>query len=279
MACSCSPRPTHTLTPCLDARAAELAPGGEVLLCAGAIHSPHLLQLSGVGPAATLRQHGIPVVADLPGVGANLQVGLSAQLRAGRKGGRAAGQGGRQGAPARAQGAVGLRAVHTRSGSPAKHALGAPPHALWEPPPLCSGSPPTHALWEPRHARSADRPHALWEPHHARSADRPLSALRALQDQPACLTAVPLKPQYDGTALSGALRWAGVSCPLPEHRLRTRHRLPRCPAVLLRSPCAAAHPAPRAPPLPVSSQTTSTTARARSGSVLCSTTCCGAAGR
>lgn len=52
---------------------AELAPGGEVLLCAGAIHSPHLLQLSGVGPAATLRQHDIQVVADLPGVGANLQ--------------------------------------------------------------------------------------------------------------------------------------------------------------------------------------------------------------
>ena len=45
----------------------------EVILCAGAIQSPHLLQLSGVGPAALLREHGIAVVADLPGVGENLQ--------------------------------------------------------------------------------------------------------------------------------------------------------------------------------------------------------------
>eukprot|EP00798_Chlamydomonas_sp_ICE-L_P008080 gene8081-1322_t len=52
---------------------AELAPGGEVLLCAGAIHSPHLLQLSGVGAASTLNEHNIPLVADLAGVGQNLQ--------------------------------------------------------------------------------------------------------------------------------------------------------------------------------------------------------------
>ena len=45
----------------------------EVVLCAGAIGSPQILQLSGIGPAALLRQHGIDVVADLPGVGANLQ--------------------------------------------------------------------------------------------------------------------------------------------------------------------------------------------------------------
>ena len=45
----------------------------EVILSAGSIGSPQLLQLSGIGPAALLRQHGIPVVADLPGVGANLQ--------------------------------------------------------------------------------------------------------------------------------------------------------------------------------------------------------------
>ncbi len=44
----------------------------EVLLCAGAIGSPHLLMLSGVGPAAHLREHGIPVAVDSPGVGANL---------------------------------------------------------------------------------------------------------------------------------------------------------------------------------------------------------------
>ncbi len=45
----------------------------EVVLCAGAIGSPHLLQLSGIGDAAVLAQHGIAVVADLPAVGRNLQ--------------------------------------------------------------------------------------------------------------------------------------------------------------------------------------------------------------
>jgi choline dehydrogenase len=46
---------------------------GEVILCAGSIGSPHILQLSGIGPAALLQQHGIAVKQDLPGVGANLQ--------------------------------------------------------------------------------------------------------------------------------------------------------------------------------------------------------------
>ncbi len=45
----------------------------ELALCAGSIGSPQVLQLSGIGPAALLAQHGIPVVQDLPGVGANLQ--------------------------------------------------------------------------------------------------------------------------------------------------------------------------------------------------------------
>jgi choline dehydrogenase len=45
----------------------------EVILATGAIATPQLLQLSGVGPSALLREHGIDVVADLPGVGANLQ--------------------------------------------------------------------------------------------------------------------------------------------------------------------------------------------------------------
>jgi len=53
---------------------------GEVILCAGAIGSPQLLQLSGIGPGALLREHGIGVAADLPGVGANLQDHL--QIRA-----------------------------------------------------------------------------------------------------------------------------------------------------------------------------------------------------
>ena len=45
----------------------------EVILSAGAIQSPQLLQLSGIGAGALLQRFGIPVVADLPGVGENLQ--------------------------------------------------------------------------------------------------------------------------------------------------------------------------------------------------------------
>ena len=45
----------------------------EVLLAAGALQSPQLLQLSGVGPAGLLRSHGLPVHVDAPEVGANLQ--------------------------------------------------------------------------------------------------------------------------------------------------------------------------------------------------------------
>ena len=45
----------------------------EVVLAAGAFGSPQLLLLSGIGPEAELRAHGIAVAADLPGVGANLQ--------------------------------------------------------------------------------------------------------------------------------------------------------------------------------------------------------------
>jgi choline dehydrogenase len=46
---------------------------GEVILCGGAINSPQLLQLSGVANAAELASFGIPVVADVPAVGENLQ--------------------------------------------------------------------------------------------------------------------------------------------------------------------------------------------------------------
>lgn len=53
---------------------------GEVVLSAGAIGSPQILQLSGVGPGALLKKNGIDVVADTPGVGENLQDHL--QIRA-----------------------------------------------------------------------------------------------------------------------------------------------------------------------------------------------------
>jgi len=47
--------------------------GGQVILAGGAINSPQLLMLSGIGPADHLRSHGIEVRQDLPGVGQNLQ--------------------------------------------------------------------------------------------------------------------------------------------------------------------------------------------------------------
>ncbi len=53
---------------------------GEVILSAGAIGSPQLLQCSGIGPADLLKRHGIDLVRDLPAVGANLQDHL--QIRA-----------------------------------------------------------------------------------------------------------------------------------------------------------------------------------------------------
>ena len=52
----------------------------EVLLAAGAINTPQILQLSGIGPGDLLQRHGIPVVADLPGVGANLQDHLQIRI-------------------------------------------------------------------------------------------------------------------------------------------------------------------------------------------------------
>ena len=53
----------------------------EIIVCSGAINSPQLLLLSGIGPAAHLAQFGIPVVQDLPGVGQNLQDHYSAPIK------------------------------------------------------------------------------------------------------------------------------------------------------------------------------------------------------
>ena len=46
----------------------------DVIVACGAVHTPQLLKLSGIGPESELTRHDIKVVKDLPGVGANLQV-------------------------------------------------------------------------------------------------------------------------------------------------------------------------------------------------------------
>lgn len=67
----------------------ERIEGREIILCAGAIHSPALLMRAGIGPAAQLRQLGIYVAMNLPGVGANLQehpgISVSALLAPGAR--------------------------------------------------------------------------------------------------------------------------------------------------------------------------------------------------
>jgi len=56
-----------------NGKSAVARAGREVILSGGAINSPHLLMLSGIGPAEELRAHGIMPLVDLPGVGRNLQ--------------------------------------------------------------------------------------------------------------------------------------------------------------------------------------------------------------
>ncbi|CAJ1503667.1 GMC family oxidoreductase [[Mycobacterium] burgundiense] len=62
-----------------DGQIIDVAARSEVILSAGAIGSPHLLQVSGLGPGGLLTEHQVPVAVDLPGVGENLQDHL--QLR------------------------------------------------------------------------------------------------------------------------------------------------------------------------------------------------------
>ena len=63
----------------------ERIEAGEVILCGGAINSPQLLQLSGIGNARELEALGIPVVQDLPGVGEHLQDHLEVYIQYGSK--------------------------------------------------------------------------------------------------------------------------------------------------------------------------------------------------
>ncbi|SDJ92633.1 GMC family oxidoreductase [Aliiruegeria lutimaris] len=57
-----------------------LRPGGEILLCAGAVNSPQLLMLSGIGPGLELQQSGVEVLHDLPELGRNRQDHLDVTL-------------------------------------------------------------------------------------------------------------------------------------------------------------------------------------------------------
>ncbi len=63
-----------------DGKVEDVRAEREVLLCGGAVNSPHVLLLSGIGPADELRQVGIDVVHDLPGVGRNLQDHIDAGI-------------------------------------------------------------------------------------------------------------------------------------------------------------------------------------------------------
>lgn len=62
------PRDTNSTEPSFTVKARK-----EVIIAAGALHSPQILQRSGIGPAEILQKADIPVVVDLPGVGRNLQ--------------------------------------------------------------------------------------------------------------------------------------------------------------------------------------------------------------
>ena len=64
----------------LKGQPARVEVEGELILAAGAIGSPHLLQVSGVGPGALLRERGVELRHELPGVGANLQDHLQLRL-------------------------------------------------------------------------------------------------------------------------------------------------------------------------------------------------------
>ena len=73
-------RATAVTYPDRSGKAQRIVANKEIVLSGGAINSPQLLMLSGIGEAAQLREHGIDVIADLPGVGKNMQDHLQARL-------------------------------------------------------------------------------------------------------------------------------------------------------------------------------------------------------
>ena len=75
----------------LRGRDIALAPGGEVILCGGAVNSPQMLMLSGIGPGADLQRLGIPVLQDAPELGRNLADHLDIAVQALTRGRQAIG--------------------------------------------------------------------------------------------------------------------------------------------------------------------------------------------
>ena len=71
-------RPASSILPATTKRSARA--NVEVIVASGAFNSPQLLQLSGVGPAALLKSHGIAVIADAPGVGDDLNDHISGRI-------------------------------------------------------------------------------------------------------------------------------------------------------------------------------------------------------
>ncbi len=64
-----------------EGRLCTAAAAGEVILCGGAVNSPQILMLSGIGPEQHIREFGVPVVHHLPGVGQSLQDHYSAPIK------------------------------------------------------------------------------------------------------------------------------------------------------------------------------------------------------
>ncbi len=63
-----------------NSRDSQVSAAREVIVCGGTVNSPHLLQISGLGPAGHLRAIGVAVVHELPGVGANLSDHIAARV-------------------------------------------------------------------------------------------------------------------------------------------------------------------------------------------------------
>ena len=161
-------------------------PGGEVVLAAGAVHSPQILMLSGVGPKRHLQDVGVDVVADSPGVGTNLQ---ARHLRV-ERGRRLACRTLAGPWTAHAQSLNYTRAALPCNGPP-KHDL---KHGCGRSSPLLDQGPASD---------SANAKHRV--PQSTRVHDE----IRAVQDHPACLSAFELEESVGDISITDHLLHKG----------------------------------------------------------------------